>query len=109
MTPRSNIGKLNRRSFLRQSAVVAGGVAASSLISIPVFGGALDTESPVATTRAGRVRGYVDSAVNVFKGIRYGADTAERRFMPPFPPEPWSEVRDALVYGPTAPQSSRNG
>lgn len=107
MTPRSNIGKLNRRSFLRQSAVVAGGVAASSLISIPVFGGALDTESPVATTRAGRVRGYVDSAVNVFKGIRYGADTANRRFMPPLPPEPWSEVHDAIAYGSAAPQPAR--
>jgi para-nitrobenzyl esterase len=107
VTPRSNIGKLNRRSFLRQSAVVAGGVAASSLISIPVFGGALDTESPVATTRAGRVRGYVDSAVNVFKGIRYGADTAKRRFMPPLPPEPWSEVHDAIAYGSAAPQPAR--
>ena len=107
MTARSNIGKLNRRSFLRRSAVVAGGVAASSLISIPVFGGAVDTESPVATTRAGRVRGYVDNGVNVFKGIRYGADTAKRRFMPPLPPEPWSEVRDAIAYGSAAPQPSR--
>ena len=27
--------------------------------------------------------------------------------MPPAPPDPWSEVRDALAYGPASPQQSR--
>jgi para-nitrobenzyl esterase len=53
------------------------------------------------------VRGYTDNGVSVFKGIRYGADTAKRRFMPPLPPEPWPEVRDALQYAANAPQASR--
>lgn len=64
-------------------------------------------DSPVASTRWGRVRGYLDNGINVFKGIRYGADTAKRRFMPPLPPDPWTEVRDALEYGSSAPQTSR--
>jgi len=106
VTARSNIDNLNRRSFLRQSAVVAGSVAASRLVNRSAFA-AWETESPIATTRSGKVRGYIDNEVNVFKGIRYGADTAPRRFMPPLPPESWSEVREATAYGATAPQTSR--
>jgi len=107
LTARVNIEKLNRRSFLRQSAVVAGSVATSRLVSISSVAGTLDTESPIATTRSGQVRGYIDNGVRVFKGIRYGADTSPRRFMPPLPPESWSEVREAIAYGPAAPQTSR--
>jgi para-nitrobenzyl esterase len=64
--------------------------------------------SPVAKTRAGPVRGYVDDGVLAFRGIRYGADTGPRRFQPPRPPQPWTEVADALDYGPACPQRDRN-
>ena len=107
MTACADIDKVNRRTFLRQAAVVAGSVAASRLVSISSFAGVLDAQSPVATTRSGKVRGYIDNGINVFKGIRYGADTSPRRFMPPLPPETWSEVRDAIAYGPSSPQTSR--
>ena len=50
-------GELDRRSFLRKSALVAGGAAASNLIRIPAFATTLTTDSPVATTRSGQVRG----------------------------------------------------
>ena len=52
------------------------------------------------------MRGYLDSGVAAFKGIRYGADTAARRFLPPVPPEPWTDIREATTFGPTAPQPS---
>jgi len=55
--------------------------------------------SPVVRTSAGRVRGTVDGDVQIFRGIRYGADTAARRFMPPVAPEPWRGVVDATTFG----------
>ena len=104
----SSIEDVDRRSFLRRSAVVTGALAASHLARIPAFATTLTTDSPIAATRWGKVRGYVDNGINVFKGIRYGADTAKRRFMPPAPPDPWSETHDALAYGPASPQPSRS-
>src|SRR5882757_4284715 len=90
--------QLDRRDFLRVSALAAGGAAASNLIGTPSFARVLNTDSPVASTKFGKVRGYIDNGINVFKGIRYGADTAARRFMPPAPPEPWTDVREGLSY-----------
>jgi para-nitrobenzyl esterase len=63
------------------------------------------TES-IATTTAGKWRGRVDGHTHIFKGVRYGADTSTRRFLPPVAPEPWTGVRDALEFGPIAPQPS---
>ena len=40
-------------------------------------------DGPVAQTRAGQVRGALVDGINVFKGVRYGATTEGRRFMPP--------------------------
>jgi para-nitrobenzyl esterase len=101
-------GKLDRRSFLRRSVLVASGAAASQLIRVPTVTNWQTPQSPIATTRFGKVRGYVDDGINVFKGIRYGADTARSRFLPPVPPEAWSDVREALSYGSAAPQSTRS-
>ncbi|MES1198538.1 MAG: carboxylesterase/lipase family protein [Pseudomonadota bacterium] len=59
---------------------------------------------PVARTQYGRVRGASADGLFVFKGIRYGADTAPRRFQAPAPPTPWRGVADALAYGAASPQ-----
>ena len=60
---------------------------------------------PVIRTTAGRVRGFVDGDLQVFRGIRYGADTALRRFLPPVSPAPWRGTLDAREFGPRQPSS----
>lgn len=90
--------KVTRRQLLQSSALVAAGAAIGPR---RMWG---QTTAPVATTTSGKVRGFVQEGVNVFKGISYGGDTAQRRFMPPVKPTPWTGVRDALAFGPQAPQ-----
>jgi carboxylesterase type B len=58
----------------------------------------------VVTTKYGQVRGSVADGVSIFKGISYAAPPfGANRFRPPQPVEPWSGVRDAIIYGPTPP------
>jgi para-nitrobenzyl esterase len=96
---------LTRRAALRALAAGTGGLALDGL-SRPLS--ALGTES-IADTTLGRLRGRRDGDVHIFKGVRYGADTSTRRFLPPVSPAAWTGVRDALDFGPIAPQSGMRG
>lgn len=59
----------------------------------------------IATTSRGKVRGRVVDRVAAFLGIPYAAPPfGAHRFRAPAPVEPWEGVRDALEFGPTAPQ-----
>ena len=62
---------------------------------------------PIATTTYGKVRGFMDNGINVFKGIPYGDDTRKCRFQPPVPPPAWSDVMDTVAFGPAAPVAAR--
>jgi para-nitrobenzyl esterase len=85
---------MSRRAFARLGALaLAPGVALAA------------GREPIAQTTAGPVRGRVEDGVNVFKGVPYGASTTgANRFKPARDPDPWRETRDALDYGPAAPQ-----
>jgi len=86
---------LNRRALLAAAGLLLPGGAFAA--------GA----SPTARTRHGPVRGYADGTIKVFKGVRYGADTAPRRFRPPVPPTPWTKTLESVAYGPASPQAGK--
>jgi len=93
---------MNRRALLAGAGQLA---LVLSVASGPAARASAGADSPVAITRQGRVRGFVDRGVRVFRGIPYGSSTAARRFMPPQTAAPWRDVRPALEYGLSAPQA----
>jgi para-nitrobenzyl esterase len=62
-------------------------------------------DGAVVETTNGRLRGLRAGAVHQFKGIRYGSPTdGPLRFMPPQPAAAWTGIKDAVSFGPSAPQ-----
>ncbi|HEV2198681.1 MAG TPA: carboxylesterase family protein [Bryobacteraceae bacterium] len=94
---------LNRRSFFRQSSALLAATQAGSFGRLAL---GAETTDAIAETSYGKVRGAVSGDIKIFKGIPYGGNTGgQNRFMPPVKPGAWTGVRDALAYGPTAPQT----
>lgn len=59
----------------------------------------------IIDTKFGSVRGMQKNGITIFRGIPYAeAPIGKRRFLPPAPPKVWTGVRDALYFGPIAPQ-----
>ncbi|WP_367380916.1 carboxylesterase/lipase family protein [Stenotrophomonas cyclobalanopsidis] len=101
---------LQRRRFLRDSARWA--LATATVAALPAAlaaPGPRDDTQVLARVRGGRVRGQREQGVLVFRGLRYGADTAAYRFQPPRPEAAWRGIADALDYGAAAPQGSAEG
>src|SRR5580704_17557838 len=90
-------GSVSRREVLKGATSFAGAAAVSSLgWASPGLAWSADAaRSTLATTQAGKVRGVVHEGIHVFKGVRYGADTGPRRFMPPLAPTSWKKALDA--------------
>jgi para-nitrobenzyl esterase len=77
------------------------------LAGLPVMGGLASAQSgggPIVDTAQGKWRGRSNGGIHIFKGIRYGADTSRRRFLPPVSPDPWTGLRDAIEFSAIAPQ-----
>jgi len=61
--------------------------------------------NPIVETRYGKVQGYEQGAISVWKGISFAQPpTGTRRFRAPQPPEPWTGVRETTAFSPMAPQ-----
>ena len=57
----------------------------------------------IVDTASGKVQGLEKRGVHQFRGIPYAR---AERFRPPGPVEPWAGVRDAVAFGPIAPQNA---
>src|ERR1700751_851439 len=107
--------KLNRRQALVWPATAGLGAAlveaakASDSVKTAVHqepGACSTPRSAVAKTQYGKVRGFVDGGVLTFKGVPYGATTAEEnRWLPAKPAKPWTDEYPALTYGANCPQN----
>jgi para-nitrobenzyl esterase len=92
--------RTTRRDFITRACILGIGSGVAGLR--PAFG---DDAYVVAETAFGRIRGVEQKGIKIFKGVPYGASTAgANRFMPPRNPAAWTGVRDALAFGPSAPQ-----
>jgi len=103
-------GSVSRREVLKGATLCASAAALSGLSSVAWSAQAHNKEaghSTVASTVLGKVRGTVQEGIHTFKGIRYGADTGPRRFMPPTLPAAWKKTLDATAYGAASPQSGK--
>jgi para-nitrobenzyl esterase len=97
---------ISRRAFAQRTALLFAGAHLAPWMR---FAYAEQLETAIADTSAGKVRGTAIDGMKVFKGIPYGASTSgKNRFMPPVKPAPWTATRDALAFGPTAPQTADN-
>ncbi len=120
-SPRDRRPTFNRRQMLALSS--SAGMAAAlpgATLAMPARPHARGGEAPapgtsagrcrtprtaVAATRYGKVRGYMEDDVLVFKGVPYGGPTGgENRWLPARPPRPWDGEYPALTYGPNCPQ-----
>jgi para-nitrobenzyl esterase len=114
-----NSTKLNRRQALLLSATAGAAALAGTACdpggnnnSAATKTAAASCSTPraaVANTQYGKVRGYVEDDVLIFKGVPYGANTGgENRWLPAKPPTPWEGEYPALTYGPNCPQNLHN-
>lgn len=70
-------------------------------------GGLGAVQDGVVETPAGGLRGVLADGIYSFKGVPYGEPTGgECRFLSPVKAAPWSGRRDALEFGPDAPQAA---
>jgi para-nitrobenzyl esterase len=98
---------MRRRAFLQSGTLAAAG----ALVPVPNASAApqsrITTPMPTVSveTTLGRVRGYIDTRINSFRGIPYAASAAgPNRFLPPRKAQSWTGVRDAIELGHRSPQ-----
>jgi para-nitrobenzyl esterase len=115
--------RVNRRDLLRGSGLVVAGALVGSgralsepraadtnhgVSSSPRDRISIGKDLAIVETKFGKVGGYVDRGVLVFKGMPYGASTAGAgRFRAPKPPASWTGLRSSRHFGPEAPQAYR--
>lgn len=88
--------QMNRRTLIQGAAAVS--------IAFRARAWAWADASPIALITAGKISGYTQDGIHIFKSVPYGADTAKTRFQPPLPPETWTGVKECTRFTTMAPQ-----
>ncbi|WP_428661253.1 carboxylesterase/lipase family protein [Runella sp.] len=97
---------LNRRQFVAQMSLSAGAITLSAA-TLFANKGLMEEFVEVEITH-GKIKGYREQGVSIFKGVPYAGKTSgDRRFRRPAPLEPWPGVREALQLGAPAIQNPR--
>ncbi|MEO6340825.1 MAG: carboxylesterase family protein, partial [Caulobacteraceae bacterium] len=87
----------------RRSVIAAGAAGAAAMSGVA---NAASAAAPVADTTAGKIRGYANGRIKVFKGVPYGQPTGgANRWLPAKAPIAWKGVRDATKQGDKCPQN----
>lgn len=95
---------MKRREFLNKTALSVAGLSVANY----AFSNSVIEEFVTADTTHGKIKGYREQGVSIFKGVPYAGKTSgERRFRRPAPLEPWAGVREALTLGAPAIQNPR--
>ncbi|WP_303921394.1 carboxylesterase/lipase family protein [Draconibacterium sediminis] len=97
------------KDFSRRQFILRTTGATLPFILLPGISGAwpgFSTDYQLADTKYGKLRGYRENGVNIFKGIPYaGHASGINRFKKAAPVQPWAGVRDALQLGNPSVQS----
>jgi para-nitrobenzyl esterase len=92
------MGNISRRKFIGRTALVTAPVYL--MPGLPGFGNRVSPDYEIVETPYGRLRGYRENEVSIFKGIPYaGSVSGKNRFLKAGPVNPWQGVRDALELG----------
>jgi len=92
------MGNITRRQFIGRTALVTAPVYL--LPQMPRFGNSSSTDYQIVDTPYGKLRGYRENDVTIFKGVPYaGSVSGRKRFLKAGPVKPWPGVRDALLLG----------
>jgi len=94
----------HRRAFLKSTVAITAFAAGGGMLAACSKEAGDTAAAAQVATKYGPVTGYVEDGIQVFKGVRYGADTSANRFGPPQAPAPWTEPVAAASYGASAPQ-----
>ena len=92
------MNQISRRRFI--------GTTTLATVPIIISPGFLDSckytgqDYKIIETPYGKIRGYRENEVNIFKGVPYAGNVSgEKRFQKGGPVKPWTGVRDALQLG----------
>ncbi|MEN9701864.1 MAG: hypothetical protein RIR55_1201, partial [Bacteroidota bacterium] len=95
---------MQRREFIAKTGL---SMAGFSLANYAYSKSTVD-EFVISETSYGKIKGYRENGVNIFKGVPYaGKVSGERRFRRPAPLESWDGVKDTILLGAPAIQSPR--